>query len=345
MVAFCKNAGYTHIPKDWLVSATESEWLMDIGAYTGMSKIPIDALNGVKQQQEVIVKEIKVKKKKSGFQPPILHEPIGTQIELTLFQLSPPDYLEAELDQGLLNSVAADWIRTPILVCPEDRIVSDQGQLYYPYDGRRRVLALWWLHDNGYQYNGVPIADVPVSAVLREDLTPAIAHKLAFRANKERSDNPITDVAAIQDAAQRLDVSPFTKEGRKAIAADLRTTAGAVGRIAKGLQVEHVIFDAFRKGQIAQGTLNAILDLKNKDDRLHIAERLRLGEELSTNDIAQYRQAFTQATLVDAMESRPMIDFGQDNISLSIEKLEEAILTTDPWLLIEDAINLLKALR
>ena len=318
-------------------------------ACLGMSKIPIGALNGEKQQEEVRPepeKLVKVKRKKSGFQPPILHEPIGEHVELTLLQLSPPDYLEAELEQDMINSVAADWVRTPILICPETRVLRDDGeQLYYPYDGRRRVLALWWLHENGYEYAGRPISEVPIHAVLREDLTPEIAHKLAFRANRERSDNPITDVSAVKDSAERLQVSPFTKEGRKAIAADLRTTAQVIGRLAKGLKVDDVIFDSFRKGQIAEGTLKSILDLKNEDDRLHVAERLRLGEELSTNDIAQYRQAFTQSTLADAMESRPMIDFGQDNISLSIEKLEEAMKTTDPWLLIEEAINLLKALR
>lgn len=311
-------------------------------------KISKDVLEGkeeVETKQETPKEKLVTIKKKKGFQPPILHEPIGVPIELGLFDLTPPDYLEAELDQTLLNSIAADWVRTPILVCPETRIT--EKKLYYPYDGRRRVLALWWLHENGYKYKDQDIKNIPINAVLRDDLTPDISIKLSFRSNKERSDNPITDVTAVKEAADRLGVSPFTKEGRKAIADDLRTTAQVIGKIAKGLQVDHVVFEAFRKGQIKQSALNAILELKDEKDRLKIAERIRLGEELTTSDITEYKQAFTQATLKEAVVNRPTVDFGISNIDIAIEKLESILQTkdTDPYPVIEECVSLLKELK
>jgi ParB-like chromosome segregation protein Spo0J len=284
--------------------------------------------------------------KKRTFQPPLVHEPLGERVELLLGQLSPPELLEGELEQEKIDSIAMNWIMVPLLICPENRI--SEGQIYYPYDGNRRVKALWWLHENGYEYNGVPVAEVYIPAILRTDLVPATARKLAFKVNNERSNNPITDVAAIRDAAQRLDVSPFTKEGRKAIARDLRTSAGKIGRLAKGLLLDEIIFDAFRDGRVSEDSLFAIASLNDEDAKKKIAETLRMGKSISASEVDAYRQAFVQSTLEEAVSHRPEIDFGSSNIDKALELLRQCMQgidsTSDPWPLIEEAIRLLEEL-
>ena len=287
--------------------------------------------------------------KKRSFQPPLIHDVRGEHVAVLLSQLSSPELLEGELEQEKIDSIAAQWIMVPILICPEDRETGPNGeQIYYPYDGNRRVKALWWLHQNGYEYQNIPVAELHIPAIYRDDLTPATARKLAFRVNNERSNNPVTDVAAVRDAAERLGVSPFTKEGRKQIAKDLHTSAGKIGKLSKGLLIDEIAFEAFTDGRVSEQALNAIFSLNDEDAKREIAEKLRLGGDISASEVNAYRQAFVQSTLEDAIATRPEIDFGGNNIELAIEKLESCLEgtdnTSDPWPVIEEVITLLKEL-
>jgi ParB-like chromosome segregation protein Spo0J len=287
--------------------------------------------------------------KKRSFQPPLIHDVRGEHVTVLLHQLSSPELLEGELEQEKINSIAMNWIMVPILLCPEDRETGPNGeQIYYPYDGNRRVKALWWLHENGYTYEDIPVAELQIPAIYREDLTPATARRLAFKVNNERSNNPVTDVAAVKDAAERLGVSPFTKEGRKQIAKDLHTTAGKIGRLSKGLLIDEIAFEAFKDGRVSEQALNAIFALNDEDAKKEIAEKLRLGEEISASEVNAYRQAFVQSTLENAIASRPQIDFGGNNIEMALNLLRECMEgtdnTSDPWLKIDQAIALLEEL-
>ena len=281
---------------------------------------------------------------KHSIQLPLLQDNVGVPIFVTLGEITPVEYLDCqEPDDSLIAAIADHWV-PPILVCPDNRI---DGKHYYPIDGKRRMKAVAYLASIGYEFRGVPATEVPIQAILREDLTPEseASYRIAFQANNLRSPNPLTDVNAVKTTAENLDVDVFTKEGRSAVARQLRTTPQVVGKLAKGLLVDEVIFEAFRQGQIAEQTLTAILNMRDLEARHEIAKRLTAGEKLTSQDIGRYgretrRETLRQADLPSVAQvenDNPLVNA----IGLLETSLQEKKIAREN---IEQALALLKSL-
>jgi hypothetical protein len=243
-----------------------------------------------------------------NIQLPLITDPIGEFITLKLCDITPIKDLDCqEPDSELIAMVAQSWV-PPIIVCPENRYANENNHnLYYPIDGKRRVKAVAYLDGLGYEFQGIPVADMPIQAIFRKDLLPQdeAAYRLAFQANNLRSSNVSTDVNAIRSAAQSLGVDVFTKEGRSAVARVLHSNPGTIARLAKGIMVDQVVVDAYQHDQISRETFIAIADMTDIQAKNEIGRRLTDGQKLTKSDVVAYKKEAKQAELIESIASRP----------------------------------------
>lgn len=250
-------------------------------------------------------------------------------IELTFADITPVCYLDCqEPDAELISSIAEFGVPT-IVVCPDNRYQTDGRQMYYPIDGKRRIKAVGILAEMDYKFGDTLMLDLKIPALLRDDLEPQDeeAYRMAFQANNLRSPNPITNISAVKSTAEALGVDPFTKEGRSAIAKQLRTTPQAVGKMAKGLLVDETVFDAYQEGQIADETLKAVLDMRDIRARQEVTKRLVNGERLTKKDVTAYNKQAKQTTLAEAFTDRePESDvFSSNPLEDAVALLEDVL--------------------
>jgi ParB-like chromosome segregation protein Spo0J len=277
-----------------------------------------------------------------NIQLPLIQDNPGEIIYLTLHDITPADVLDCqEPDNELIQSIAQYWV-PPILVCPENRMQGDDHRsLYYPIDGKRRVKAVAYLSSIGYKFQGIPAENVQIQAVLRKDLLPEdeASYRIAFQANNLRSANPLTDVNAVKSTAQSLGVDVFTKEGRSAVAKELRTSPQVVSRLAKGLLVDQAVFTAYQAGQIADDTLKAILDMRDLQAKDVVIQKLIAGEKLSKKDIQAYNKQSKQLELVQANKNKPVIDTQMSETNPLLKAIEMIEIELNAQTLDENAIQ------
>jgi ParB-like chromosome segregation protein Spo0J len=286
-----------------------------------------------------------------NIQLPLLTDPIGELIMLKLYDITPVEDLDCqEPDPELIAMVAQSWV-PPIIVCPDNRFVNENNHnLYYPIDGKRRIKAVAYLDGLGYEFQGIPVSNMPIQAILRKDLHPQDenAYRLAFQVNNLRSPNVSTDVNAIRSTAQSLGVDVFTKEGRSAIAKVLRSNPATIARLAKGIMVDQVVVDAYQRSEISRETFTAIAEMTDIQAKNEVARRLTDGEKLTKGDIVAYKKEAKQIELVQSVASRPAnVQASEGNpLTEAIEWLEVGLETiNEPEAIpIRKAYDLLKTL-
>lgn len=265
---------------------------------------------------------------KKNLQLPLLQDKTGVIINITLDAITPIAALDCqEPDSELIESIAQYWV-PPILVCPDNRYPGK----YYPIDGKRRVKAVAYLADIGFEFNNKPVNQVPIQAVFRDDLLPQdeASYRIAFQANNLRSSNPSTDVNAIKSTAQSLGVDVFTKEGRSAVAKALRSNPATIAKLAKGIFLAESIMGAYQKEQISRETYIAIAEMKDIQARAEVTKRLEAGEELSKADVLAYNKQSKQIELTNLATSRPQAETQTaelNPLTEAIEYLEVALET------------------
>lgn len=269
-----------------------------------------------------------------NIQLPLIQDPVGELITVKLYDITPVEDLDCqEPDTELITMIAESWV-APIIICPDNRFEGENGkQLYYPIDGKRRVKAVAYLANLGYEFHGVPVENMDIQAVLRRDLLPEneASYKLAFQANNLRSANPITDVNAIKATAASLGVDVFTKEGRCAVAKVLHSSPQAIARLAKGIDLADTIYEAYQHGRISRETLMAIGETRDVQARVDIAKRLEAGEEISKKDVLTYNKQVVQTELLHSNETRPEYVYttsGSNPLNQAISLLTRALGAT-----------------
>lgn len=267
-----------------------------------------------------------------NIQLPLLTDPIGELITVKLYDITPVGDLDCqEPDSELIAMVAQSWV-PPIIVCPDDRFKDENDHnLYYPIDGKRRIKAVAYLDGLGYEFQGIPVSNMPIQAILRKDLHPSdeAAYRLAFQANNLRSPNISTDVNAIRSAAQSLGVDVFTKEGRSAVAKVLRSNPATIARLAKGIMVDQVVVDAYQRNEISRETFIAIAEMTDIQVKNDIARRITDGEKLTKGDVVVYKKEAKQAELIQSVASRPAsVQVAEGNPLLEAIGYLETVLET-----------------
>jgi ParB-like chromosome segregation protein Spo0J len=230
-----------------------------------------------------------MKKPVSNIQLPLITENPGRLVDLKLKDITSLEFLDSpEPDTFLIESVASYWIPV-IIVCPDNRF----PEKFYPIDGKRRVKAAYRLNNMGYKFNGIPLEEMPIRAVLRDDLRPedAAAFRLAFKANNTRSTNLLTDIDAVKAAAKELKIDLYSERSASEIAKNLGAPVAKIKRMIEATKVNPVVSEALQSGLISPAAAIAIGKVRSPKAKETIYQRLNNGEFLSTTEILEYNKS------------------------------------------------------
>lgn len=282
-----------------------------------------------------------------AFQPPLDLEVGAIDKKVTIMQIVPNDqFVAPPVTEKLKSEILRYGLIENLLLCP----AGDGSELYYPIDGKRRVMAIRELMEADLRRNKKPWKGVKLNAKVREDLTPAEAERMAFAMNHSRSQNPFTDVAAIQNAAKRFKVDINSAEGQKAIAKDLGISVTALRKMIKMVNLPEVVTKSLAEGQITQKGVYKLAQLPPQTQK-KLIKKLQDGDGLSEKTIDEARHVALKKAVSEA--DIPEMDLG-DLVNSVTNPLTEAIEILDKELAsgkkidplnIANAINLLRSLQ
>jgi hypothetical protein len=276
--------------------------------------------------------------KNYAFQQPLIQAPQGMAIKLYLHELPRREQLEADPpDQALIQSILENWLLEPIQICPD-------GEAFYVWNGRRRLLAIHILNEAGQSYQGMPIGEVSIPCILRDDLTPETAILQSFEINHLGTENPVSDLASLRAWIENLALDISTPDGLKQATKDLakvmRTKPAVIAAKLKYLAVSEAVWKAFQEGRIAQQTVRAIVDLKDQQALAEIEQMLAGGEEITAGDVLAYKQSKRDEALQKLKTDQPvLIDNSQSMDFVQIFELFKQGRKAKDWKVIDKAIE------
>jgi ParB-like chromosome segregation protein Spo0J len=192
---------------------------------------------------------------------------------------SHPEFLAAEPDNTLIQSIVAQGIVVPVLLC------EYEGKLF-PVDGKRRIKALRYAAEQDVFIMGkIDPEEYQIPAIVL-DISLDKAMFIAAIAQHNRSDNPLTDADTVMRAADYLglDIHNLKPDDLVKISRTLHWGVQQVNKAVR-LIVPPEITAAAAEGKISKSAVRAISKLREKDQQ-RVIEAIKHGDTVSATNVA-----------------------------------------------------------
>jgi hypothetical protein len=267
-----------------------------------------------------------------NLQLPLAQLPRGTPCQYYLHELPTYEQINAPApSRDLVADILCNWILTPILTCPD-------GDKIYILAGKRRIMSLHILEDQGLTYQGTPVGEVLIPAIFYENVDEQLAALIEFSDNHHRSDNAIADYTSIATMAQFYNLDMTTRDGLKEIAKCFHTTVQVIKSIIESAAFDQLTITAQREGRISPEAARKISKL-DRSTRAEVASMLENGESVTISGIETSRKQYKQQELAGMSLPRVQVPVQGTLVVTGIVETLQLALSKQDWSIVESLIT------